>query len=549
MNALIHTRELELAARDFIDSYRPDYDLSSRVNKYTNWEGEINEIVHYSKASVRGIEVLVNMVLSDYCGDTKNIETIFNPSYRFFGVRVFAHDLYDYCCVVIYAEDIYSTLKSALYTSANIDDELLFERDTLGRHIAEKSNYTYSARYARDNPEVRLSMYFNEAKKSKRKVRLTENADGDRTFTVLRRDSLERNPNYKYHADADYLYVSRQNERFTHVPEYARPQKNSFVLGKGESIVQQKITDIDKEIYTKHTRTTTHEVKHDFNAPPHRSRYSSTKEYDSRIYYGDLNDVSRFEEELIQRYTTIIPESCPGNHHHVDVSISSDSSIEEEARRKSYFRSSKSARREREQQMKNSTYMSQSKVKKESSHSRYSFRSKERAKKQSQFGGVDVSFREEELFSPSERAQFASRQDPTSYGRFSKISEVQRVSDPPEIKKTASYNDDMSPQKIAGYRMTERDSLRDPGLQARERSPYNSRRSDYNSRRSDRAVVQEQAVPASKGMPKSTFFANASPERAMANRPTTFSSVHKRKTREERDFTRELNDFNLSDTD
>lgn len=66
MNALIHTRELELAARDFIDSYRPDYDLSARVNKYTNWEGEINEIVHYSKANIRGIEVLVNMVLSDY---------------------------------------------------------------------------------------------------------------------------------------------------------------------------------------------------------------------------------------------------------------------------------------------------------------------------------------------------------------------------------------------------------------------------------------------------------------------------------------------------
>lgn len=541
MNALIHTRELELAARDFIDSYRPDYDLSARVNKYTNWEGEINEIVHYSKANIRGIEVLVNMVLSDYCGDTRNIETIFNPSYRFFGVRVFAHDLYDYCCVCIYAEDIYSSLKSTLYTSANIDDELLFERQTLGRKIAEKSNYAYSARYARDNPEVRLSMYFNESKKSKRKVRLTENHDGERTFTVLRRDSLERNPNYKYHADADYLYVDRQNERFTHVPAYARPSKNHFNLGRGETIVQQKITDIDKEIYTKHLRPRTNEFKHDFYAPPHQNRHSTIQEYNTRLYYGDLNDVSRFEEDLIQRYTTIIPESCPGNHNHVEVSSSSDDSIEEAARRKSYFRSSKSAKRHREHQVQNSHYASYNKVQKESSHSRYSLRSKERAKAQSKFGGVDVSFREEELFSPGERDKFATRQEPY-YGRFSKISEIPRVSDPPEIKKTVSYNSEMSPQKIAGYRMTERESARNSVFQSREKSPY-------SSRRSERAVVQETAVPVSKGLPKSTFFAQASPERAMANRPTSYSSVHKRKTREERDFTRELNDFNLSDTD
>ena len=97
MNALIHTRELELAARDFIDSHKPDYDLSTRVQKYTNWEGELNEIIHYSKATARGIDVLVNMVISDFIGDTKNIETIFNPDYRYFGVRVFNHDLYDYC--------------------------------------------------------------------------------------------------------------------------------------------------------------------------------------------------------------------------------------------------------------------------------------------------------------------------------------------------------------------------------------------------------------------------------------------------------------------
>lgn len=92
----MHSRELELAARDFQDSRKPDFDVAERVERYTNWEGELNQIVHYSKSNVRGIDVLCNMVLSDFCGDTLDIETIFNPNYKYFGVRVFSHDLYDY---------------------------------------------------------------------------------------------------------------------------------------------------------------------------------------------------------------------------------------------------------------------------------------------------------------------------------------------------------------------------------------------------------------------------------------------------------------------
>ena len=65
-NPMIHTRELELAARDFGSSSQPEYDLSTRVSKYTSWEGEINEIVHYSKSNVRGIDIVCNMVISDF---------------------------------------------------------------------------------------------------------------------------------------------------------------------------------------------------------------------------------------------------------------------------------------------------------------------------------------------------------------------------------------------------------------------------------------------------------------------------------------------------
>lgn len=169
VQALVHTRELELAARDFIDSRKPDYDLAERVERYTNWDGELNEIVHYSKANIRGIEVLMNMVLSDFVGDTLNIDTMFNPSYKYFGVRVFTHDLYDYCCVLIYAQDIYSSVKTALLTSTNIEEELLAEREVLGRKIAQRDDYHYRELYARDHPNVRFSVFMNESHKSKRK--------------------------------------------------------------------------------------------------------------------------------------------------------------------------------------------------------------------------------------------------------------------------------------------------------------------------------------------------------------------------------------------
>jgi hypothetical protein len=42
---------------------------------------------------------------------------------------------------LIYAENIYSTLKNALFTSANIDEELLFEKSILSRDFEERDQY------------------------------------------------------------------------------------------------------------------------------------------------------------------------------------------------------------------------------------------------------------------------------------------------------------------------------------------------------------------------------------------------------------------------
>lgn len=322
---LIHSRELELAARDFVDSRKPDLDLAARVEKYTNWDGELNEIVHYTKANIRGIEILVNVVLSDFCGDTKDIETIFNPNYKYFGVRVFTHDLYDYCTVIMYAENIFPSIRTTLLAAANIDEELISERERMSKNIAERIQSTQSEHYPRDIPKVRFGVFLNEAQRSRRKCRLNENEDGTTSLTVLRRKSLEGLHEYKYHDDPDYLYSDMENSRLSRA--YNDKPRKPFYLEKGETIVNQNITDLDKEVYTKIFKPKINDYSYDWYSDPHKDRLSKfNKEPESKFYYGDINDVSRFEEDVTHKYGNISRFSAIKNQprdYNIDKSIDS----------------------------------------------------------------------------------------------------------------------------------------------------------------------------------------------------------------------------------
>ncbi|CAI2359757.1 unnamed protein product [Moneuplotes crassus] len=312
---LVHTRELELAARDHSHSHQPEHDLIMRVENYTNWDGELNEIVHYSKATARGIDVLMNMAISDYIGDTKNIETMFGYQYKYFGVRVTNHDLYDFCVVIIYAQEVYSTVKSALQASSKIDEELREERELLARNIAKNDSYNYDVYYARENPNVQVHDYMNKAYKSKRKVRLNEDADGERTFTVLRRDSLERNTEYAPHNDQDYQYIDKRNSRLSKVSDVQRNKPNRITLGPGERIYHQTTTDYDRELYSKNGELGGRFTTNEWDRDPYPQRYtlSNQRDYDAELYYADLNDVTRREESIVSNYPTVSPELTYGN--------------------------------------------------------------------------------------------------------------------------------------------------------------------------------------------------------------------------------------------
>jgi hypothetical protein len=513
---MIHTRELELAARDFIDSKSPGYDLSTRVSKYTNWEGEINEIVHYSKTNVRGIDVLANMVISDYCGDTYNMLTILDPNYKFFGVRVFNHDLYDYCCVMVFAEEIYSSLKSAIHTSENVDSELMEEREILGRKIAENCDYEYSSKFAREYPSVRVSTYLNESRKSKRLVRLNYNEDGDRTMTVLRRHSLERNPQYSNHDDPDYEYVDVENQRFSRVPESIRDTKHRIVLQKGERIVRQNITDYDRELYTKHVKFGETPQGYDFHGDPHKQRYTmpSRKDYDAALYYGDIRDVTRFEESVVGNYNSNIPYLCTHKNRE-------NTKITTPLLSTTGNKYSMSSRKSKTPRVRGSVYKDSLRTQNRNNdlvtNTDFSFRRSMAPDVNDD--GIEVSYLDVDVHEePVYSFRNSSKLQPTNYGRFTGISEVQRMSDPPEIKRTTSYGSQNERQPIDRYQMVERDSDRDSEMNIQSNStPIHVRRE----------TQQRQTISNGKGK----FNDGYSPDRSMANRPTSYSTAHKRRTR------------------
>lgn len=468
---MIHTRELELAARDHSNSHRPDYDLNSRVQAYTNWEGEINEIVHYSKTTARGIDVLVNMAISDYIGDTKNIETMFNPTYKFFGVRVGNHDLYDYCVVVIYAEEIYSSLKSALYTSSNIDNELAEERELLAKNIAQNSNYHYSSHYARENPNVQMHDYMNKGGRSKRKVRLTENGDGERTFTVLRRNSLERNNDYAHHDDVDYQYVDKNNEIFTHVGHYEKKDR-SIHLGRGEKIYRQTITDYDKELYSKNVDTTGERfTKHGLSGDPYSQRFTvgSHRDIDTKLYYGDLNDVTIREEKLVSSYPTVKPEHTFG--------VSSVA----KGRRTTYGQDKYFDNVDNARTFRNTAHIPRKRVDRRiyapliddselnSHQSNYESKSISNARIDD---GIEVTYEEQPVY---ENREFDVVQH-HSYGggqaRQSVVQDMAVVGDPPRSRRETTFVESHA-QPISNYRMTERTSVRHQPEERATLSPIN----------------------------------------------------------------------------
>jgi len=106
VNSLSHSTHLENSAKDFFKVSNPEDMLAERVEKYTEWDGELDEIVHYTKKGVNGRDVLINVMLSDESGSNNNKDILFGENFKHFGVKVATNNGNEYCIVLEYASEL-----------------------------------------------------------------------------------------------------------------------------------------------------------------------------------------------------------------------------------------------------------------------------------------------------------------------------------------------------------------------------------------------------------------------------------------------------------
>lgn len=106
VDPLHHSSFLESAAKEYFSMEDPEDHLAERVEKYINWDGELNEIVHYTRKGVTGRDVLINIMLSDEDGDTNNKDIIFGWNFKHFGVKIGTDGKDGYCVVMDYASHL-----------------------------------------------------------------------------------------------------------------------------------------------------------------------------------------------------------------------------------------------------------------------------------------------------------------------------------------------------------------------------------------------------------------------------------------------------------
>lgn len=352
-------------------------------------------------------------------------------------------------------------------------------------------------------------------------MKLQETDDGDRVFTVLRRYSLERNPEYSLHDDPRYFYTLPENERYSHVPKTARPRESTLYLRKGERVVKENLVDIDREYYARKSRLIDDpSVDYSFHDDPHASRYKLTDviDHEADLYYGDINDVTRFEEGIVRNYPCYVPESCTYN-----LSKEHNHAVKSHKHPKTLVRKSKAQKNEGYSSTLRQPLSKPDIV----THSDFSFR-KSRIDDEED-DGIEVSYTEEEYYEPDHTFRETSRYQAAESDRFAKLSPIAAESKAKRsIHETAKFAAQPS-QLVSNYRMVENDELRKSRIRNSElRASMREvdRESDYGS---GRRTQQRTTALAAKGNSKP--IGEFSPDRSMMNRETTFSSAHKRRTR------------------
>jgi hypothetical protein len=106
VNKLRFSTHLEKSAKDFFSIDNAEDRLAERVETYTGWDGELDELVHYTRKGVTGRDVLTNIMLSDDIGSTCNKDIIFGYGFKYIGVKIGINSTTEYCVVLDYASHL-----------------------------------------------------------------------------------------------------------------------------------------------------------------------------------------------------------------------------------------------------------------------------------------------------------------------------------------------------------------------------------------------------------------------------------------------------------
>lgn len=106
VDKLKFSAHLEKASKDYFRIENAEDRLAERVEAYTTWDGELNEIVHHTRKGVTGRDVLINIMLSDDEGSTNNKDIIFGFAFQYIGIKIGINETDEYCVVLDYASHL-----------------------------------------------------------------------------------------------------------------------------------------------------------------------------------------------------------------------------------------------------------------------------------------------------------------------------------------------------------------------------------------------------------------------------------------------------------
>ena len=116
IHALINHTSLNKAAQDHADDSGTHGSvgivdsngstMSDRIERYSQWEGQIGECCSYREIYDGGHEIVLGLLIDDGVKNRGDRKNIFNPSFNYVGVGLAKHPKYGHICVMDYAHSV-----------------------------------------------------------------------------------------------------------------------------------------------------------------------------------------------------------------------------------------------------------------------------------------------------------------------------------------------------------------------------------------------------------------------------------------------------------